>query len=303
MAVRANAVERFFGRRAGGHTPLPTRGPAWQRFISPPKVKDVEDQGVVAHTRVACAMLCGAAVTAPVEALGNTAAVTLRLPNAVFEAYRTTWRTPKVGPKIKGLTSVLIPVAAATLPPLAAVASTLWGLGYGAYAGAQYGALNAVRPAFGHIDKIWQLGAADALSHFTEEMRAPLKPGEEVFDIRILEAGHGLVGGVASAAIEAVVAGAIGVYRMPGAWWRLWTAGVPKVAEESVPISLAVGILGTAVVPVAAALCPVAGAFFGLGEGAVEGYRRGVAAALGKSVSRVGDFWKWSGKLVWARWD
>lgn len=282
--------------------PVPARvatPTAWRRFINPPEVhRASREGGVMRGVELAGAVLLGAAVVVPVEVVGNTVAVTLRLPNVVSEAYRNTWATQQVGPNIKVLTSALIPVAAATLPALVAVASALCGIGYGAYAGMQYGALNAVRPAFGHIEHVWKWGGSDALAFFTREMRAPLKPGQEPFDIRILEAGKGLVGGVASAAVEALFAGAIGVCRIPQALLRVWTGLVPKIAGDSGPFGLAVGILGTAAVPVAAALCPVAATFFGLGEGAVKGYQGGVAAALEKAVSRVGDFWRWSGKLA-----
>lgn len=274
----------------------------WRRFIHPPKIQRGEPSALN-NARVAGAILFGAAVTAPVETVGNTAAVVLRLPNAVTEAYRTTWATPNVGPNIKVLTSVLILPAAVAAVPLAVVASALWGLGFGGYAGAEYGALNAVKPAFGHVEWVWKHGDSGVLADFTKELRAPLEEGKEPFDIRILEAFRGLAGAVASVAIEVPLVSAMAVFRTPRAFVRVWTDLVPEIAKESGIVGGAVGILATAAVPVAAALFPVGAVIWGLGEGAVEGYQRGIAAAVGKAMSRVGDAWKWSGKLVSPGWN
>ncbi len=274
----------------------------WDGVINPePKPRHREFKNFWNQTLYAGETLATAPFTGVLQCVGQTGTALIRMPQIVKEAYHATWATKHIGPNLKTLISVTIPVAAVFIPPFIALGSLLYGAGRGTQSVfSDYSWVGAHRIALNDIDVAWRLLKGENLSRMRKEITGNVRPGDEPFDIKVLQAGRGLVTSLTSAAIQAPLIGAMALYRMPKAYVKvmdmIW--GRDSDRDLMMPIKGALTLLAIPAIPLAVALCPVVGALTGVVEGAYRGYSKGFRSATRKAHSNARDFWNTSHKVL-----
>lgn len=237
-------------------------------------------------SRAAMAAFCGAPLGTVTLTVGNTGVMLKRLPSLTLEAYRALWRDERIGPNLKTMISVAGAPGIALAPVIVVTGSAIGGAGYGFYCG-----LDDITKTYGRMRKMTREFDEEEIKKLLAQLkqRAPkLREGQEPFDIRIVEAGKGVLAVFFIAPVEA--AGLtltayrhwIGLYR---AYLRLiWNKfGSDEVLEKllaaaSTDLVTVIAVVGLPVVPVLAATYSMADMMY-------HGYRRG----LGDSVRKVGE--------------
>lgn len=269
----------------------------WAKFINPGPRKERSGSRVVRELERSLEMLTSAFLSGAIETVGNTAVTLARLPGVVVKAYKTTWNTPKIGPNMKGLTSVMIPPAAVLTPPLILLGSAVWGIGGGAWRAVDYGVKGAVRKAFGDVTAIDEKSTI-GVDTVSDQLMKPLEDGEQPFDIKLLGLGAGLAGAVVSPVVSVPVITAMSFPRSVQIYLQLMNRIWNDDDEHGIVLKSTYSALLTVAMPLAVALVPVAGTLAELGEGAAQGYKNGVTGAVGHSIQRIRDFWSATGKLA-----
>lgn len=268
----------FVASRQPEPTPPPSPEPQDKLEQGPP---DPEPGNVWKALRAIPSSLAGAVICG----VGVGAASLVDVPRVTVSAARSLWHTPKIGRNLKVMTGLLLPVAAAASLVLSPIAGALYGLVTGFANGAEKGVADAVKSAAKDVGRYHNEVAGEAVKWLKDEQTANLPEGQEPYDVSVLGAGKGLVGGAISGTITGVAATALAAgYAIPGAVRaevELWKSDIP------VPFK----IVGTPVVPIAvglaACLAPAAGVLYGLGMGARDSYKEGIGEAIGNSAEAV----------------
>lgn len=230
----------------------------------------------------------GSLVGGAIVGAGGAIAGALKAPRIGFEALRGVWKSKMLGPVLKStLTPVII--AAGLVAP---VFTTLAGVGYGMFVGFTEGAeKNPFQSGVKAVDVCKQMHGK-----FTKEIvegireaaaKEPNSP-EEVYEIKVIEAGKGLVSSVASAAIDGVGVGASTAIHIPQGYYKvtkeLWKSDV------ALPLKVGGQFLATAGAVLAVPLATVGGVLYGLGKGAYNGYQQGILESVKSAGHDVKEF-------------
>lgn len=234
----------------------------------------------------AVSALVGAAAVATIETVGNTASSIVQTPRAIAQAYKTLYKTDKIGPVLKTAIAVTLPVALVAGPAATALGSFGYGLFRGASEAIEHDLATAVSEGFRDIGRFNKDVAGKLVDAMKEEETEKLPEGQKPYDIKVLEAGKGLVGGIAGAAIVGGGVGAITALRTPQgvikAYSEIWKSDMGPVLKTTASILVPPAAI------VAAPLGLVGGAVYGIATGFAEGYQKGVSESIAKSVESVG---------------
>lgn len=226
--------------------------------------------------------LASSVVVAGVETVGNTVSSIIRAPQATAYAYKALWNTEQIGPVLKTAIACMLPPCALAAPILTAIGSAGYGLFRGFDEGSKHGIGAAVTAAGEDVKKFDNLVAGKLIKELQEYEAKPLEPGEKAYDIRLVEAGKGLIGGAVAGAVEGVGVGAITLARIPQgivkAFSEIWKSDQGPVLKTCESL----------LVPPAAILAAPLGAVGGLVYGIVTGFKDGYTKGLGESISNIG---------------
>lgn len=266
-------------------TLTPQMLPVRRSPLAPTSVANVSEQNDITIGQ-AVSGLVGAAAVATIETVGNTASSLIQTPRAVGQAYKTLYNTELVGPVLKTAIAVTLPVALVAGPVLTALGSFGFGLFRGATEAVENGLGSAIKEGCNDV-KYFNTELAGKLVDGLKELEsAALPEGEKPYDIKVLEAGQGLVSGIAGAAIVGGGVGAVVALRTPQcvirAYEELWKSDdIGPVAKTTLSLLVPPAAI------VAAPLGLVGGAVYGLGKGFAKGYSEGITPAIGSAVETV----------------
>lgn len=228
----------------------------------------------------------GAGAGAVIETVGVTALSIASTPRNVVQAYKTLWNTERLGPILKTTLGALIPAAAVATPVAAALGSCLYGMYRGFTEGMKGGVGEAIRETAGDVNDFRKQMGGKLIAWLQEVETEPLPPGEEPYEIKVIEGGKGLVGAAAGAVIDGVGVGAVTLVNTPRALVKAFRTLARD--EDHGPIwKTTVGVLIPPVALLATPLGVVGGALWGLGTGAAKGYSEGLGPSVKGSVDTV----------------
>ena len=238
-----------------------------------------------------CSVASGAIV-----GTGAALAGVVKAPRITFEAVKGVWKSKMLGPVLKATLTPVIIAAGVVAPVFVAIG----GLGYGLFEGFVEGSsknplaavtksIDTCKQMHGKVTKEIVNGIRDMA---TKEPTSP----EEVYEIKVIEAGQGLISSVASAAIDGVGVGGSVLVNTPKAYYNLskelWKS------EAALPLKVGGQVLATAGLVLAAPLGVVGGVLYGLGKGAYNGYTEGVLGGIKGAGQDVAEFHKMASKAV-----
>lgn len=266
------AVSTFANRFAATAPPAANPAPP-----APPADEEPRDITI----RQAFEGLASAVVVAGIETVGNTASSIVRAPQALVYSYKALWNTEQIGPILKTAIACVLPPCALAAPILTAIGSAGFGIFRGFDEGAHHGIGKAVEQAGKDVKQFHTEMAGGLIETIQEYEATPLAPGAKPYDIRVLEAGKGLVGGVVAGVVEGASVGAITLVRTPQgvakAFSEIWTS------DQGPVLKTCESLLVPAAAVLAAPLGLVGGAVFGIVTGFRDGYTKGVGEAIHNS--------------------
>ena len=232
----------------------------------------------------------GSVLGGTIEGTGAALASLVKSPRITYEAIRGVWKSKMLGPVLKSTLTPVILAAGLATPVLA----TLAGVGYGMFEGFTEGSSKSpVAAVTKSIDTCKQMHGK-----FTKQIvegirdmatKEPTSP-EEVYEIKVIEAGTGLVSSAISAGIDGVGIGATTLLHLPQGYLKiskeLWKS------DAALPLKVGGQFLATAGAALAVPLATVGGALYGLGIGAYHGYQQGLVESVksaGHDVAKVHD--------------
>jgi hypothetical protein len=234
--------------------------------------------------------IAGSVIGGAIEGVGIGASSVVRSPQVAYHALKGVWKSKMLGPVLKSTLTPVIIAAGVTAPVFAALGGTLYGMFEGFKEGAEKNPLAAV-PAAGNTIKQFHNELAGKAVEAVQELAShePDSP-EQVYEIKVIEAGKGLIGGAAAAAIVGAGVGASTLVNLPMGYVRasneIWKSDV------ALPLKVGGQLLATGAAVLAVPLAGVGGALYGLGTGAYHGYSDGVLASVsdaGKDVKKYHD--------------
>lgn len=223
------------------------------------------------------------------------------LPKAVVDAYRTVYRTNVIGPNLKGVAYVTIPVAGAVVPPLLVTSSALYGFIRSAIAGAFSDSEKTFfSRVFGtvkdELQTVDQKLIEDLLPQLHDYQPQPLPEGKQPFDISPFRALKGVVCGVAFTLLEAPALFLITLLRVPKIVYSFMTHMFKEAQsfEEFVMLCLMLFLVTGALVllPPVVMLGSIC---FGLGVTCARTYSKGIKHAMSRMFN---DIKSWNKILV-----
>lgn len=285
-AITANQVPVFAAPRATSQQ-APTTEPAPappQDTVDPAPPRDSDDKVTwgKAFRGLACAI-----PSAVITGVGCTASALVNDVPATISASKAIWNTPHIGPNLKTMSFLLLPVATVAAPILTAIGATGYGLYSGFARGVEEGFGKAITGA-GEDVKKFHTDMAGKLVESLGEIEHPssLPDDHQPFDIPVSKAAKGLVGAAIGGAITGVGATAIvGLHALPGAvrlGAELWKS------DTALPLKTVGTVLIPPAVPLAVGLAPVGGVLAGVFFGAKDAYTKGFGEAIGNSFSNLG---------------
>jgi len=234
--------------------------------------------------------ITGSLIGGTIEGAGAAVAGLVKTPRITLEAIRGVWKSKMLGPVLKStLTPVIL--AAGLLTP---ILTTIGGIGYGMFEGFQEGseknplaagskAVETCKQMHGKVTQQIIDGIREAA---TKEPTSP----DEVYEIKVIEAGTGLVSSAATAAIDAVGAAGSVALHVPCGYYKiskeLWQS------DTALPLKVGGQFLATAGAVLAVPLAAVGGALYGLGTGAYNGYQKGFVESVksaGSDMVKLND--------------
>ncbi|MFN8606678.1 MAG: hypothetical protein U0931_04040 [Vulcanimicrobiota bacterium] len=234
--------------------------------------------------------LVGGVVGGAIEGVGIGASSLVRSPQVAYHSLKALWKSKMLGPVLKTTLTPVVIAAGVGAPVFAALGGTLYGMFEGFKEGAEKNPL-AVPAAAGKTVKIFHQDlAGKAVEAVTELSQKEPRTPEEVYEIKVIEAGKGLIGGVAGAAVAGVGVGASTLVNVPGAYVKasseIWKS------DAALPLKVGGQLLATGAAVLAVPLAAVGGALYGLGTGAYHGYSEGIGSSVvdaGKDVKKYHD--------------
>ena len=229
--------------------------------------------------------LVGGVVGGAIEGVGIGASSLVRSPQVAFHTLKAVWKSKMLGPVLKSTLTPVVIAAGITAPVFAALGGTLYGMFEGFKEGAEKSPLAVPAAAGNTIKQFHNELAGKAVEAVTELSQKEPENVEEVYEIRVIEAGKGLVGGAAAAAVAGVGIGASTLVNVPGAYVKasaeLWKS------DAALPLKVGGQLLATGAAVIAVPLATVGGALYGLGTGAYHGYSEGILPAVGDAAKDV----------------
>jgi len=227
----------------------------------------------------------GGVVGGAIEGVGIGASSLVRSPQVAFHTLKAVWKSKMLGPVLKSTLTPVVIAAGITAPVFAALGGTLYGMFEGFKEGAEKSPLAVPAAAGNTIKQFHNELAGKAVEAVTELSQKEPESVEEVYEIRVIEAGKGLVGGAAAAAVAGVGIGASTLVNVPGAYVKASS----EIWKSDVALPLKVGgqLLATGAAVLAVPLATVGGALYGLGTGAYHGYSEGILPAVGDAAKDV----------------
>lgn len=231
----------------------------------------------------------GAAIGAVIDSVGATASSIVHLPKALYSAYKTTWKTKAIGPVLKTAISALLPVGALLVPPLTAIGGLGWGMASGFGNASHEGLSSAIEESIENVEDFHTEQAPKFYEILKAAENAMPAEGEKPYDIKIIEAGKGLVGAAAGAIIEGPSVGVITAARVPKGLSMIFKLinkqeSVGPVAKKAV--SLVIYLLSLLAPP----LTSIGGAVYGMAAGFKDAYKEGITQSM---KNRIEDLKKW----------
>lgn len=242
-----------------------------------------------------------AAVGAVVGGVGIGGASLIRTPEAVATSYKALWNTPKIGPNLKTALGVVgLPIAAVLADAVAPIAGAGYGLFRG-FTGALRNDSDSDEFFPGITDTAHDVGryykeAPDYLKTAYESVTKPLAAGETTYDVKVFEAVKGIVAGIGTAPLMALGIGALTLFRTPQAFARTWNT-IWEGKDAPIMSSTLSGALILAT-PIANALAPVAGLFYGFGRGVQKGYTTGLKDAFVTSWNDIKKYDEFTSSML-----
>lgn len=231
--------------------------------------------------------LVGGVVGGAIEGVGIGASSLVRSPQVAYHSLKALWKTKMLGPVLKTTLTPVVIAAGVGAPVFAALGGTLYGMFEGFKEGAEKSPL-AVPAAAGKTVKFFHQDlAGKAVEAVTELAQKEPRTPDEVYEIKVLEAGKGLVGGAAGAVVTGLGIGASTLVNVPGGYVKasseIWKS------DAALPLKVGGQLLATGAAVLAVPLAAVGGALYGLGTGAYHGYSEGIVPSVvdaGKDVKK-----------------
>ncbi|MDQ7821233.1 MAG: hypothetical protein RDV48_00425 [Candidatus Eremiobacteraeota bacterium] len=245
--------------------------------------------------------LASAVAGAGIETVGNTASSLVNLPKAVYHAGRTIWMTDTIGPVLKTTLTALLPVATVAAPIIVAVGSLGYGMFHGFGEGVEHGFGSAVKATADDVKHFHNDLAKKAVDAMQEFETPHLEPGEKPYDIKLVEAGKGLVGAVAGGTIEGVGIGGLTLAKTPKATYRTYEA-IYKTDSVGPVIKTTASILVPVAVALATPLGTVGGAVYGVYKGFADAYKEGLVESVKNRAHDVKEFHETTSKWLSKSW-
>lgn len=238
----------------------------------------------------------GIAVGGPVQATIQTPSSIVieiyRLPEALLAAYRTLWRTNRIGPKLKTVIAIVLPVGGILAVALIPLIALLHGYFAGFWTTAGSGLGKAIGNAFDNIKSLYEESGTLLIENREYEPDA-LPEGERPFDIRITESIQALIAGVICTPLEGVSATVIMTWRWPSVILTLRKMLLTWDSLSEYPVtSTSLFIVAAGLSPLLIPIAALVGSIVGLVDGFKDGYTTGVGAACSTAFNRMLDFWK-----------
>ena len=268
-----------------------TLTPATTPRLSPPAARPASTSSTTAHVITigqAFEGLAGAVASAGIETVGNTVSSLVQLPRATAQAYKTLYNTQLIGPVLKTAIAVTLPVGIVAAPVLTALGSLGYGLFAGCGRGIEKGVGDAIDGALKDVGSFNSEVAGGLVKAMQQAETEALPEGQKPYDIRVVDAGKGLVGGIAGAAIVGGGLGAVTAFRTPQgvvkAYKEIWNS------DQGPVLRVTESLLVPPAAVLAAPLATVGGVVYGLVTGFANGYQKGLGESLHGSVDTVSKF-------------
>lgn len=227
----------------------------------------------------------GGVVGGAIEGVGIGASSLVRSPQVAYHTLKGLWKSKMLGPILKTTLTPVVIAAGVGAPVLAALGGTLYGMFEGFKEGAEKNPLAVPAAAVKTVKTFHNDLAGKAVEAVTELSQQEPDSPEQVYEIKVIEAGKGLVGGVAGAAVAGAGVGVSTLVNVPGAYVKASS----EIWKSDVALPLKVGgqLLATGAAVLAVPLATVGGALYGLGTGAYHGYSEGILPAVGDAAKDV----------------
>jgi hypothetical protein len=220
----------------------------------------------------------GGVVGGAIEGVGIGASSLVRSPQVAYHSLKALWKTKMLGPVLKTTLTPVVIAAGVGAPVFAALGGTLYGMFEGFKEGAEKSPLAVPAAAGKTIKYFHQDLAGKAVEAVTELSQQEPRTPDQVYEIKVIEAGKGLVGGVAGAAVAGLGVGASTLVNVPGAYVKasseIWKS------DAALPLKVGGQLLATGAAVLAVPLATVGGALYGLGTGAYHGYSEGIVPSV-----------------------
>lgn len=227
----------------------------------------------------------GGVVGGAIEGVGIGASSLVRSPQVAFHTLKGLWKSKMLGPVLKTTLTPVVIAAGVGAPVLAALGGTLYGMFEGFKEGAEKNPLAVPAAAAKTVKTFHNDLAGKAVEAVTELSQQEPDSPEQVYEIKLIEAGKGLVGGVAGAAVAGLGVGASTLVNVPGGYVKasseIWKS------DAALPLKVGGQLLATGAAVLAVPLAAVGGALYGLGTGAYHGYSAGILPAVGDAAKDV----------------
>jgi len=245
--------------------------------------------------------LAGAVTGAAIETVGNTASSLVNLPKATFHAGRTIWKTDMIGPILKTSLTALLPVAVVATPVVVALGSLGYGLFHGFGEGVEHGLGEAVKTTAKDV-KTFHKDLASKVVNELQNFEAPhLKPGEKPYDIKVIEAGKGIIGAAAGAVVDGAGIGGLTLAKLPKGTYRAYET----ILKSNIgPVSkTTASLLAPVAIALAAPLATVGGAVYGVYKGFADAYKEGLVSSVKNRMHDVKVFHETTSKYLSKSWN
>lgn len=232
--------------------------------------------------------ITGSVIGGAIEGTGAALAGVLKSPRITYEAVKGTWKSKMLGPVLKATLTPVIIAAGVVAPVFAAIG----GLGYGMFEGFKEGAernpLAAGSKAIETTKKMHGKFTGEIVDGIRDLATKEPKSPDEVYEIKVIEAGKGLAASATSAVIDGAGIGLSTALHTPQAYLKvskeLWKS------DSALPLKVGGQFLATAGAVLAAPLGFVGGTLYGLGKGAYNGYQQGFLGATEAAFHDVKEY-------------
>lgn len=227
----------------------------------------------------------GSLIGGVVEGVGIGASSLVRSPQVAFHAVKGLWKSKMLGPVLKATLTPVVITAGLAAPVFAALGGTLFGMFEGFKEGAEKNPLAVPGAALKTVGEFHNKWAGQAVEGVQNLANQEPQSSDQVYEIRLIEAGKGLIAGAAGAAVTGAGVAASTVVHLPRAYVR----GNQEIWKSDAALPLKVGgtLLATGAAVVAVPFAAVGGALWGLGSGAYHGYKEGLLPAIGDAAKDV----------------